>query len=231
VKPYYQHGGITIYHADCRELLPRLTGDLLCTDPPYGIDETRASRNANRCKLAKKIDYSSFNFDDSTPPSEWLFLLMREITQYQIIFGGNFFPLPPANCWLVWDKETGDNNFADCELAWTNFPIPIKRLKWRWAGMLQEDMERKERRVYPTQKPLAVMKWALTLAPEECKTVLDPFMGSGSTLLAAKALGMEATGIERNEKACELAAVRLGQEVFEWTTSDKPTAEPQKRQA
>jgi DNA modification methylase len=223
-RPYYEHAGITIYHGDCRELLPVLKGDLLCTDPPYGINVARRGTvgsggrpfgsNRRRNFVAAK-NYGPADWDKE-PPAAWLFGLMCEKTQWQIIFGGNYFPLPPSRCWLVWDKDNSDNAFADCELAWTNFDKAVRKFKWRWSGMLQEDMTHKEFRVHPTQKPVALMKWAISQAPEDCKVILDPFIGSGSTLIAAKALGREAIGIEREEKYCEAAATRLSQEVLEF---------------
>lgn len=215
MKPYYSHAGITIYHGDCREILPTLPKvDLVLTDPPYGIGEARKN-NASRGKLAQAKDYGVASWDDK-PPSDWLFLLMREISTYQIMFGGNYFPLPPSKCWLVWDKVNGECDFADCELAWTNLNKAVRKIEWRWSGMLQQDMSNKEHRSHPTQKPLAVMKWAITQAPDDCKTILDPFMGSGTTLVAAKNLNRKAIGIEIEEKYCEIAANRLSQEVFEF---------------
>ena len=213
IEPYYDSGGITIYHGDCREILPAIRADLILTDPPYGIGEARG-RNKSRSKIAVSRDYGDADWDDEPPP-EWLFGLIRQQARWQIIFGGNFFPLPPASCWLVWDKDNGETDFADCELAWTNLPKAIRRIKWRWHGMLQEVMgAAKEDRVHPTQKPLPVMRWALTQAPDDCATVLDPFMGSGTTLRAAKDLGRKAIGIEIEERYCEIAVKRLAQEVL-----------------
>ncbi len=234
MKPYYQHDEITIYHGRTEELLPHLSGDLILTDPPYGIGEA-AGKNRTRGKafggaLARKNtrarvvdprDYGDESWDDSTPP-EWIFGLMRSISKWQIIFGGNFFPLPPSSCWLVWDKDNS-GDFADCELAWTNFDKAVRRLVWRWNGCLQEDMSRKEMRVYPTQKPVAVMKWALTHAPVDIKTVIDPYMGSGTSLVAAKLARLEAVGIDQREEACEITAKRLSQEVFDF--DDQPDSE------
>jgi DNA modification methylase len=212
IRPYYEQDGIVIYNADCRALLPLLKADLILTDPPYGIGEARAN-NASRSSLAKSKDYGVAQWDDC-PPAEWLFLVMREISRYQIIFGGNYFPLPPSKCWLVWDKVNGDNDFADCELAWTNLPKAVRKIEWRWHGMLQQDMSDKEIRVHPTQKPEGVMKWAIKQAPEDVATILDPFMGSGTSLVAAKSFGLKATGIEINEAYCEAAVQRLAQEVL-----------------
>lgn len=220
MKPYYEDSksGIVIYHGDARVIVPQLGSfDLVVTDPPYGIGEAR-KRNSSRSKLAASKDYGIADWDDAPPP-DWVLGLIRSCSKHQIIFGGNYFHLPPSSCWLVWDKVNGENDFADCELAWTNLPKAVRRIQWQWHGMLQEDMSRKEFRVHPTQKPLGVMKWAITQAPADCKTLLDPFMGSGTTLVAAKALGLTAVGIEREERYCESAAARLSQEVLDFTAS------------
>jgi site-specific DNA-methyltransferase (adenine-specific) len=210
VTPYYEHAGITIYHGDCREIAPRLGSfDLLLTDPPYGIGEA-AGKNKSRGRLAISRDYGNESWDDSVPAA-WVLQMLRERSSYQIIFGGNYFALLPSSCWLVWDKVNGETDFADCELAWTNFAKAVRKIEWMWHGMLRQN---NEARFHPTQKPLGVMKWALSQAPTECQTVLDPFMGSGTTLVAAKQAGLSATGIEQSERYCEIAAKRLGQEVF-----------------
>jgi len=213
MKPYYEEAGITIWHGDCREILPTLPKvDLILTDPPYGIGEA-AGKNKSRTKLAIAKDYGDLMWDNEPPP-QWVWGLLGERSKYQIIFGGNYFPLALSSCWLVWDKDNGESDFADCELAWTNLDKAVRRLRWRWAGMLQEDMAHKEYRDHPTQKPVPVMKWALSQAPDTVRTVLDPFMGSGTTLVACKQAGLQCTGIEREEKYCEIAAKRLAQGVL-----------------
>lgn len=214
LKPYYQDAFATIYHGNSRLILPTMDPvDLVLTDPPYGIGEARG-KNKSRTNMAVSKDYGVAHWDDR-PPADWMFGLIREISTHQIIFGGNFFSLPPSSCWLVWDKDNGESDFADCELAWTNLKKAVRRKRFRWAGMLQEKMgDDKETRYHPTQKPLPVIVWALQQAPEDVKTVLDPFMGSWTTLRAAKDLGRKAIGIELEEKYCEVAARRLSQEVL-----------------
>lgn len=216
MEAYYNHGGITIYHGDAREVLPTLDSvDLLLTDPPYGIGadkNLRANKQHGRAAAPSK-DYGVGNWD-SDPPPRWLIEQAIDSARWAIIWGGNFFDLPPSKCWLVWDKDNGSNGYADCELAWTNLDRAVRKIRHRWMGMLQEDMSHKEYRDHPTQKPLAVMKWALNQGPNDCATVLDPFMGSGTVLEAAKVLGRSAIGIEIEEKYCEIAAKRLSQEVL-----------------
>ncbi len=218
MKPYYDHAGITIYCGDAREILPTLPKvDLILTDPPYGIKADNRKKILSREKLAKARDYGESNWDNSSPPS-WIFGLIQEKAKNVIIWGGNYFPLPPSSCWLVWDKDNGENDFADCELAWTNLNKAVRRKLYRWNGMLQQKMgDEKEVRFHPTQKPLDVMTWAIKQAPETCKTIMDPYMGSGSTFRAAKDLGRKCIGIEINESYCKIAGRRLQQEVLNFS--------------
>lgn len=222
MKPYYEERGITIYHSDCREAVSQLLDsfDLLLTDPPYGIGEA-AGKNKSRGKLAVAKDYGDFDWDAEPIDFELLRKFMQMCDQ-SIVWGGNYYPFPPSSCWLVWDKVNGASDFADCELAWTNRDSAVRMFRWQWAGMLQENMGRKDFRTHPTQKPLALMKWCISLFPD-AKTVLDPFLGSGTTLVAAKAMGLTGVGMEREEKYCEISANRLRQEVFDFGEADQPS--------
>lgn len=220
MKPYYQDQAVTIYHGDCREILPGLEPvDLLLTDPPYGIGAAekgfiRQGKQTGKSKTISGLNYVASDWDAASPSGEEIHAAIKH-GAHSVIWGGNFFAgLPPSSCWLVWDKDNGDNRYADCELAWTNLKKAVRKIRYRWMGMLQEDMKHKEERVHPTQKPLAVMKWAISQAPEDVATILDPYMGSGTTLRAAKDLGRRAIGIEINERYCEEAAKRMGQEVL-----------------
>ncbi len=218
MKPYYQEDGITIYHGDCREVLATLPKvDLVLTDPPYGIGadrNLRANRQHGHAATASR-DYGSGSWDSKPPDSEVMALVLS-VSRWQIVWGGNYFQLPPSPCWLVWDKDNGTNGYADCELAWTNLNKAVRRLRHRWMGMPQEGSgTRKEPRVHPTQKPVPVMRWCLSLAPDDGGPICDPFMGSGTTLRAAKDLGRQAIGIEIEERYCEIAAKRLAQGVLE----------------
>ncbi len=216
MKPYYEDKYCTIYHGDCREVLPTLAKvDLVLTDPPYGIGEAKGKNKSRGCG-AKARDYGVANWDDSPAP-RWIFDALAEKTPQLIVFGGNYYAFPPSPCWLVWDKDNGETDFADCELAWTNLNCAVRRKRYRWNGMLQERMgHNKEDRFHPTQKPTEVMEWCITIAGDSAQTILDPFMGSGTTLVAAKNLGRKAIGIEIEEKYCEIAVKRLSQEVFDF---------------
>ena len=221
-EPYYDRDGITIYNADCRKVLPFLDRfDLLLTDPPYGIGEARRNHQSRGHHAGRKVrtkspgppgtDWGKADWDDAPPP-HWFLEAAQEVADTSILWGGNYYGLPAASCWLVWDKDNGANDFADCELAWTNMDRAVRKFRWRWSGMIQEqqDKSKADVRVHPTQKPLALMRWCLSLVPG-AETVLDPFMGSGTTLVAAKLEGRRALGIEISEKYCEAAANRLSQ--------------------
>ena len=214
--PYYQDDFATIYHGDCRDIIPHLgTFDLLLTDPPYGIGEANG-KNKSRTKIAKAKDYGKANWDNERIDIK-LIHSIRSLCKSQIIFGGNYYDLPPTSCFFVWDKDNGQNDFADAELAWTNLKQAVRLKKYRWNGMLQENMKNKEFREHPTQKPMPIMQWCINQAGDVV-SILDPFMGSGTTLVAAKNLNRKAVGIELEEKYCEIAAKRLSQGVFNFGT-------------
>jgi DNA modification methylase len=198
--------GVVLHLGDCREILPTLPRvDAVVTDPPYGIGEA-AGKNASRGDLAVPKDYGNDTWDNE-PIDPELLGMVRRAGRYAIIFGGNYYDCPPASCWLVWDKENGTNDFADCELAWTNLPKAVRRLKFMWNGMLRAHGE--PRGDHPTQKPVGVMKWCIEHLPGECVTILDPFMGSGTTGVAAVKLGRKFIGIEIEPKYFDIACKRI----------------------
>ncbi len=200
-----QIGDCQLFLGDCLEILPTLGKfDAVVTDPPYGIGENE-KKVASRGKLAKPKDYGSFNWD-TEPANAAQISAMFGCSRNQIIFGGNYFELPPTSCWLVWDKQNGENDFADCELAWTSLPKAVRRIYWRWNGMIRKGGEDRE---HPTQKPVGVMEWCLTHLPQGTKTVCDPFMGSGTTGVACIKAGMKLTGIELNPDYVEIACERI----------------------
>lgn len=199
--------GVRLICGDCREVLPTLGKvDAVVTDPPYGIGESSA-KVASRGKLATPKDYGSFDWDKEPPPA-WLIAMLQDISRWQIIFGGNYYNLPPSSCWLVWDKKNGANDFADCELAWTNMPKAVRRIEWLWNGMIRKGSDVRE---HPTQKPLGVMSWALDQLPDDVVTICDPFMGSGTTGVAAVTRGRSFVGIEREPAYFETALARLSE--------------------
>ena len=193
---------------DCRLINARMEDvanlpvfDLGLTDPPYGIGEN-SKKVASRGKLALPKDYGNFDWDKQPATPEQI-SHFRAHSKNQIIFGGNYFDLPPSSCWLVWDKQNGSNDFADCELAWTNLTKAVRRIYWRWNGMIRKG---DDVRIHPTQKPVGVMDWCLSQVPDT-KTVFDPWMGSGTTAISCVKKGLKFTGVEADsamfEKACK----------------------------
>jgi site-specific DNA-methyltransferase (adenine-specific)/modification methylase len=200
-------GDATLYLGDCREILPTLERvDAVITDPPYGIGEA-AKNHASRDKLAKTPGYIRSEWDDR-PIDHDLLQTMIATGKHAIVFGGNYYPMPAASCWLIWDKQNGANDFADCELAWTNLPKAVRIFRHLWNGMIRAGEEKGQQRVHPTQKPIAVMQWCIEQAgmPE---TIVDPFMGSGTTGVAAVRLGRKFIGIEREPRYFDIACERI----------------------
>jgi len=182
--------------------------DLLLTDPPYGIGVDKAMHRSSgkkygSAKCAKRT-YKKTGWD--VAPPRWLFEMLLTKARFGIIWGGNYFEgLPPNRGWLVWNKMNGKNGFADCELAWTNLPMAVRMREHRWNGFIRQD---NEERWHPTQKPVGLMEWCVEKA-KKADDILDPFMGAGTTLVAAKRLGRKSIGIELDEEYCEKAAKRL----------------------
>ena len=198
-------GDATLYLGDCRDILPTLRKvDAVVTDPPYGIGEA-AGKSKSRKGLGPTKDYGNDDWDNE-PIAADLMAMVRSAARWNIIFGGNYYDCPAAKCWLVWDKENGNNDFADCELAWTNLPKAVRRIKFMWNGMLRANGE--QRGDHPTQKPIGVMKWCIEHLPHG-ETILDPFMGSGTTGAVAKQLGMNYIGFDLNSEYCEVAIKRI----------------------
>ena len=198
-------GNAELHLADCREVLPSLSGvDAVITDPPYGIGEAKG-RNKSRRRLAVAQDYGVADWDDG-PIDPATMGAIRAAARWLVIFGGNYYALPPSACWLVWDKLNGNCDFADCELAWTNLPKAVRRIQWRWAGMIRRGDDVRE---HPTQKPVGVMAWCIEQLPDGCHTILDPFMGSGTTGVACARLGRRFIGIEIEPRYFDIACRRI----------------------
>ena len=210
MRPYYEHAGITIYHGDCREIMPGLQFDVISTDPPYGISHPTNFRSRGRGRLAACKDYLPVHGDSEPFDPSWILALGKPT----LLWGANHFAsrLPDASGWLVWDKERPvDLDQATAELAWSNFIKGVRVFRHLWNGMLRAS---KDALVHPTQKPEALHKWCFALRWFPPGTVVDPYMGSASLLRAAKDLKRPAIGIEIEESYCEIAAKRLGQEVL-----------------
>jgi hypothetical protein len=209
-------GRAVLYRGDAEVILPaiRPPGPVaVVTDPPYGIrsDEAqhrRAGKQGGHA-VAPSGDYGTTQWDRERPP-ESVFKALLSLSREVVIFGGEHFALPLSRGWIVWDKDNGDNFYADCELAWTSLDRPIRKIKWRWQGMIQEEMgEGKERRFHPTQKPVGVMAWVLGEYTQPGATILDPYMGSGSTGVACMRAGRRFVGIEREGRYFDTACARI----------------------
>jgi site-specific DNA-methyltransferase (adenine-specific)/modification methylase len=207
-------GGQLLIEGDCREVmavLPKV--DAVVTDPPYGIGESAGKAKTRTSGLTSKIngaakyqrDYGDKDWDDKT--EDEAIEAARGLAKHSIIFGGNYYNLPPTSCWLVWDKLNGETDFADCELAWTNLPKAVRRFSFLWNGCMRR--ERHIARQHPTQKPVGVMEWCINHLPLDAQTILDPFMGSGTTLVACQRLGRQGIGIELDPDYFEIACKRV----------------------
>ena len=187
--------GIELYLGDCLEVLPTLGRfDALVTDPPYGIGITKSNR------LAVSRGMGGKSWDDAPIGSETISLL-RSVADVQIIWGGNYFDLPPTRAPLVWDKNNAGRDFADFEMAWTNLDMVARRFIFRPMNM-------DGGKQHPTQKPIEVMNWCLGfLKPRQ--RVIDPFMGSGTTGIACAKRGFSFTGIEIDPGYFDIACRRI----------------------
>lgn len=197
---FYEEPGITLYCGDCREVLPLIGGGIvLLTDPPYGHG-ARWNGGTWAAKPMYEVDVQKW---DSQPFPDKDLLLMVNRFNRAIVWGGQYYDLPPRRGWLIWEKSSKMPTLADAELAWTTLDQPTKM--WR------DNRNADGARWHPTQKPVALMQWCLSFAEGD---VVDPFCGSGTSLLAAKNLGRRAVGIEIEPKYCEIAVRRLRQEVL-----------------
>ena len=206
-------GNATLYLGDCRDILPQITADAVVTDPPYGIGEsrkaavrTKAAKPDDRWRSRVPTDYDGSTWDD-TPIDDETMQAVRNTAPVQVIFGGNYYSLPPAKCWLIWDKDNGGSDFADAEMAWTNLNKAVRLLRYLWNGFQKA---KPEERFHPTQKPVTVMQWCIVQAGHP-ETIFDPFMGSGSTGVAAMNLGLKFIGCEREQAHFETACLRIEQ--------------------
>lgn len=188
-------GNATLYRGDCREVLPMLPKhDLLLTDPPYGIGINKSPR------LSTSRGHAGEAWDDKPVP-HWLMLMMQEQADASIVWGGNYYTMGPTRGFLVWDKKNDGRDFADCEFAWTSIDMVARIFRKRPMNM-------DGGKEHPTQKPIDLMVWCIDKVAHS-QTVLDPFMGSGTTGVACAQLGKAFTGIEREERYFQIACRRI----------------------
>jgi DNA modification methylase len=187
-------GQSTLYLGDCINLLPMITKvDAVVTDPPYGISITKSNR------LCKSRGFKDTGWDDKPPSTELINAIISKGNQ-AILWGGNYFNLPPTRCFLAWDKLNEGRDFADLEIAWTNLDKVARIFRMRPMNM-------DGGKVHPTQKPIALMQWCIDKI--DGNTILDPFMGSGSTGVACAKMGKTFIGIEREQKYFDIACKRI----------------------
>lgn len=199
---------------DCREIAPSLEYDSVCGDPPYGIGYSPGGggggiKRKDGSRYAKTFSGDNLVIGDNEPfdPSPW-------IDRPCILWGGNHFAsrLPDSASWLIWDKRRGTstNDFADCEMAWTNLGGVARVLPHMWNGMLK-DSERGVQRFHPTQKAIAVMEWAIGFLPPG--VILEPWLGSGTTIVACERMGRKGIGIELDPGYFDIACRRVEEAV------------------
>jgi DNA modification methylase len=198
-------GNATLYLGDCLEVLPLIDKvDAVITDPPYGINaESAGGRGMSGWNNFEKLHW------DKVRPEKATFDLFLQKGKIVVVWGGNYFTdwLPPSMGWLSWDKCQDGFSLADFELAWTNQHKAARRINYSRAMALKDVKE------HPTQKPIAVMKWCIEQCKPSPKIILDPFMGSGTTGIAALQMGRQFIGIEREQKYFDIACKRIEQAI------------------
>ena len=206
-----------VFNTDCLEYmrtLPDKAFQLAIADPPYGIGATSANfmrkgKQTGKSLAVSGTSYTAKEWDGKAPDQDFFDELLR-VCDNVILWGANHYisRVPfDSSCWIVWDKQTGDNLYADCELAWTSFPTAVRKFTFMWKGMFQGNMAHKEERIHPTQKPVALYAWPLKNYAKPGDRIFDPMMGSQSSRIAAYKMGFDYVGCELDkeyfDKGCE----------------------------
>jgi DNA modification methylase len=209
-KRIEQIGGQVLIQGDCREIIGGLSFDAICTDPPYGIGADAGVGKYGRIKAGLQ------RWDSAAPDVSW----MSE--HLAIVWGGNYFGLPASRAYLVWDKGAGfkGRDFAECEMAWCSFDANARI--FARDPLAKGDYRGKQ---HPTQKPVALMEWCLGFLPN-AQTILDPFMGSGTTLVACQNLDRNGIGIELDPDYFEIACKRVDEATRQPRLFSEPTPKP-----
>lgn len=204
-SPDYQRDGVTLYLGDCLEILPEISAvDAVVTDPPYGMgDKLGPRKRSDPNQWAMHFNSGAPEWDKE-PPSPEAMQLVVSAADYAIIWGGQFFGLPPARCWLSWNKIVRNWSSSEHELAWTNLDKPNRAFDYSHGQLATEG-----KHFHPTQKPLPLMLWCIEHLPKSCKLICDPFMGSGTTGVACINAGCSFIGVEREQKYFDIAVKRI----------------------
>ena len=204
--------------------LPDNYFELAIADPPYGIDiSSRKTIGGGSIKGSSTI-FTPKKWDKKVFSKKYFQELFR-VSKNQIIFGGNHFidRIPcPSSCWIVWDKLNGNNDFADCELAWTSFKTAVRKIEYRWNGFLQGngDPRFREERIHPTQKPIMLYKKILSMYAKQGDRIFDPCFGSASSAIACYELGFDYVGCELDKEYFDNAVIRLKESTAQQTLFD-----------
>lgn len=209
IEPYWtsKDGKHVVYCGDCEKVLNRLN-DIGCviTDPPYGISKIMKGGGGGRRSSWNFSQNATAQWDKNTVDT------VLELPKFGdcIIWGGNYYALPPSRGWLVWDKQQPDTwTTGQCELAWTNLEVPVRAFRMCQA-VAHDEMRPKK---HPTQKPLSLIEWCFKWIKETEQYVLDPFMGSGTTGVACVRLNRRFIGIEISQEYCDIAVERIKREL------------------
>jgi DNA modification methylase len=195
-------GNATLFQADCMDVLPTLPKvDAVITDPPYGTADLWSAPNVPKARKWHLFGEGEIQQWD-TPQD--VVLTFPKLAPKVIVWGGQFYPLPTSRAWLVWNKIIRNFSTSVCELAWTNLDKPVDAFDFSHGALAAEGKE------HPTQKPLGLMTWCIEHA-SPCDLILDPFMGSGTTGVAAIQMGRSFIGIEREPKYFDIACRRIEQ--------------------
>lgn len=203
---------IELLNIDCMEYMATCKDkqfDLAIVDPPYGINITKQRLGQGGGLYRKPKKYKRGTWDSSAPNSLY-FSELKRISKNQIIWGGNYFNLSPTPCFIFWDKNNGESDFADGELAWTSFTSPVRKFKYTWSGFIQQKMGNdKEDRIHPTQKPVQLYKWLLKNYASPNMNIIDTHLGSGSSAIAAYDFGCDFVGCEIDKEYFDAAKQRF----------------------
>jgi site-specific DNA-methyltransferase (adenine-specific) len=186
--------------------------DLAIVDPPYGIGMDGGNIGGNNA--TKATNYTKKDWDILAPNKDY-FIELKRVSKNVVIWGANHFikNIPyNSSCWIVWDKDN-TGNFADAELAYTSFKSAVRIFKFRWNGMLQQNMKNKEQRIHPTQKPVALYKWLLQNYAKQGDKILDTHLGSGSSRIAAYEMGFDFTAFELDKEYFEAQEKRYNNHI------------------